>query len=194
MDTAGVKSQSLKCLRTRSYYACHPSSERDNNNLPFFHLFSSVWAISRWMLPAHIGEGRFSLFSLLIQMLISFRNALTDTLRNIVLPAVWVYFSPIKLTHKIPSTTELLFQFSLVQLLSHVRLFATPWTVACQASLSITNSWSLLKLMSIKSVMPSNYLILCHPLFSCLQSFPASGFFQMSQLFASGGQSIGFQL
>ena len=72
------------------------------------------------MLPAHIGEGRFSLFSLLIQMLISFRNALTDTLRNIVLPAVWVYFSPIKLTHKITYTTELLFQFSLVQLLSHV--------------------------------------------------------------------------
>ena len=51
-----------------------------------------------------------------------------------------------------------------VQLLSRVRLFATPWTAACQASLSITNSWSLLKLMSIESVMPSNHLILCHPL------------------------------
>ena len=62
---------------------------------------------------------------------------------------------------------------------------ATPWTAACQDSLSITNSRSLLKLMSIKSVMPSNHLILCHPLF-----FPPSGSFQMSQFFTSGGQSI----
>ena len=51
-----------------------------------------------------------------------------------------------------------------VQLLSHVQLFATPWTAAHQASLSITNSWSLLRLMSIESVMPSNHLILCRPL------------------------------
>ena len=56
------------------------------------------------------------------------------------------------------------FQFSSVQSLSRVRLFATPWTIACQASLSITNSWSLLKLMSIEAVMPSNHLILYHPL------------------------------
>ena len=55
-------------------------------------------------------------------------------------------------------------QFSSVQLLSRVRLFATPWIAACQASLSITNSWSLLKPMSIESVMPSNHLILCRPL------------------------------
>ena len=51
-----------------------------------------------------------------------------------------------------------------VQLFSHVRLFATPWTAACQASLSITNSWSLLKLMPIESMMPTKHLILCHPL------------------------------
>ena len=51
-----------------------------------------------------------------------------------------------------------------VQSISHVQLFATPWTAACQASLSITNSRSLLKPMSIESVMPSNHLILCHPL------------------------------
>ena len=56
-------------------------------------------------------------------------------------------------------------QFSSVQSLSRVRLFATAWTATCQASLSITNSWSLLKLMSIASVMPSNNFILCHPLF-----------------------------
>ena len=54
--------------------------------------------------------------------------------------------------------------FSSVQSLSHVRLFATPWAAACQASLSITSSQSLLKLLSIESVMPSNHLILCHPL------------------------------
>ena len=55
-------------------------------------------------------------------------------------------------------------QFSSVQSLSHVQLFVTPWTAACQAALSITNSWKLPKLMSIESVMPSNHLILCHPL------------------------------
>jgi len=56
------------------------------------------------------------------------------------------------------------YQFSLVQSLSHVWLFGTPWTSACQASLSITNSWRLLKLMSIELVMPSYHLILCCPL------------------------------
>ena len=55
-------------------------------------------------------------------------------------------------------------QFSSVQSLSHVQLFATPWTAARQASPSITNSLSLLKLMFIELVMPSNHLILCHPL------------------------------
>ena len=54
-------------------------------------------------------------------------------------------------------------QFSSVQLLSRVRLFVTPWIAACQASLSITSSWSSPKLLSIKSVMPSSHLILCHP-------------------------------
>ena len=63
--------------------------------------------------------------------------------------------------------------FSSVQLLSHVRLFVTPWTAACQACLSITNSQSLLKFMSIKSVMPSNHLILCHPLLLLPSIFPS---------------------
>ena len=67
----------------------------------------------------------------------------------------------------------------------------TTWTAACQASLSFTTFWGLFKPMSIESVMPSNHLILCCPLSSCLQSFPASGSFPMSQFFASGGQSIG---
>ena len=78
-----------------------------------------------------------------------------------------------------------------VQSLSHVRLFATPWTTAHQASLSITNSQSPPKPMSIESVMPSNHLILCCPFSSCLQSFPTSRSFQVSQLFPSGGQNIG---
>ena len=78
-----------------------------------------------------------------------------------------------------------------VQLLNNVRLFATPWTVACQAPLSSTISQSLLKLMSIESVMPSNHLILCCPFSSCLQSFPASRSFPVCRLLASGGQSIG---
>ena len=74
--------------------------------------------------------------------------------------------------------------FSSVPLLSHVQLFATLWTAACQISLSITNSRSLFKLMSIELVMPSSHLILCHPLLlppsippSIKKSFP------MSQLF-----------
>ena len=59
---------------------------------------------------------------------------------------------------------QVTFQFSLVQLLSHVQLFATSWTAAHQVFLFITNSQSLLKLMSIELVMSSNHLILCHPL------------------------------
>ena len=90
--------------------------------------------------------------------------------------------------------------FVVVQSLSHVHLFTTPWTAVCQASLSFTIPCSLLKLMSIESVMPSSHLILCrplsfsvilcHPLLLLLQSFPASGSFPMNQFFTSRGQSI----
>ena len=76
----------------------------------------------------------------------------------------------------------------LVQPLCRVRLFSTPWTAEHQASPPFTISQTLLKLMSTELVMPSNHLVL----FSCcLQSFPASGSFLVSWLFASGGQSIG---
>ena len=88
-------------------------------------------------------------------------------------PSVWNTISP-----------------SSVQSLSHVRLFAIPWTVARQASLSVTNSQSLLKLMFIELVTPFHHLILRHPLL-LLQSFPESGSFLISQFFASGGQSVG---
>ena len=63
-------------------------------------------------------------------------------------------------------------QFSSVQLLSHVQLIATPWTAARQASLSVTNSWNILRLMSIEAVMPSNHLILCRPLLLPPSIFP----------------------
>ena len=74
------------------------------------------------------------------------------------------------------NTILTLVQFSSVQSLSHVPLFATPWTAACQASQSITNSRSLLKLMFTESVMPSNHLILCRPLL-LLSIFPSIGVF-----------------
>ena len=89
------------------------------------------------------------------------------------------------------------FEISSVQLLSHVQLFAAPWTAAYQASLSITNSWSLLKLMSINwwchPTISSSHHLLPVPFSSCLQYCPASGSFLISQkwVFSSGGQIIG---
>ena len=77
-----------------------------------------------------------------------------------------------------------------VQSLSHVRLFAAPWTAARQGFLSFTVSRSLLRSISIELVMLLNHLVLCHPFSSCPQSFPASRYFPVIQLFTSGGQSI----
>ena len=102
------------------------------------------------------------------------------------------FFKDIQMTKRhMEKIVHITHQFSSVQLLSHVHLFAIPWITARQASLSITNSQSLPKFMSFESLMPSTHLILCNPFSSHLQSFPSSGSFQMSQLFASGGQSIG---
>ena len=78
-----------------------------------------------------------------------------------------------------------------VQSLSCVRLFATPWTTAHQASLSFTISWSFFKLMSIESVMPSNHFILCCPLLLLPSIFPSIRVFSNDPVFTSGGQSIG---
>ena len=86
------------------------------------------------------------------------------------------------------------FLYIVVQSLSRVWLFATPWTAASQASLSFTIFWSLLKFMSIESVMLSNHLTISSsivPFSFCLQYFPASGSFPMSRLCSSGGQIIG---
>ena len=81
--------------------------------------------------------------------------------------------------------------FSSVQLLSYVCLSGTPWTAACQASLSINNSWNFPKFMPIESLMSSNHLILCHPLPLLPSIFPGIRVFPMKWLFTSGGQSIG---
>ena len=87
----------------------------------------------------------------------------------IITSSVWVFWLPSILSSVQERSVT---QFSSVQLLSRVQLFVTPWTVAHQASLTITNSWSLLKLMSIKSMTPSNHLILCHPLLLLSSIFP----------------------
>ena len=84
-----------------------------------------------------------------------------------------------------------IYQLSSVQSICHLWLFATPWTAANQASLSITNSRSLFKLMSIESVMPFSHLILCCPLLLLPPIPPTIRVFSMSQLFAWGGRSIG---
>ena len=76
-----------------------------------------------------------------------------------------------------------------VYMCSHDHLFETPWTAVHQASLSFTIFWSLLKLMSIELVMPSNHLILCHPLLLLASIFSSIGSVPVSQLFASVGQS-----
>ena len=94
----------------------------------------------------------------------------------------WEFLAPL---------SNIILPYIVVQSLSHVWLFATPWTAAPQASLSFTISWRLLKVMPIESMMPSNHLLLVAPFSSCPQSSPASGSFPMWQFFASGGQNIG---
>ena len=102
---------------------------------------------------------------------------------------VIVYLSRWALTsHESRGFTE---TAAVVQLLSHVQLFVTPWTVACQSSLSFTISWSLLKFMAIESMMLPDYLILCLPLLLLPLIFPSIRVFSVSWHFTSSGQSIG---
>ena len=106
--------------------------------------------------------------------------------------ALYWFLPPLNILLQSPnSSVSSSWQFNSVQLLICVRFFATPWITARQASLSITNSRNLLKLMPIVSVMPSSHLILCRPLLLRPQSLWASGSFPTSQLFAWGGESIG---
>ena len=113
-------------------------------------------------------------------------------LAQTILSQTFHTFSPL---HSIFIALELLLLISVllssVLSLTCVRLFTTPWSAAHQTFLSITNSWSLLKLMSIEPVMPSNHLILCHPLFLLPSILPIIRIFPVSQFFASGGQTTG---
>ena len=95
---------------------------------------------------------------------------------------IWIHF---QVNFKTAEDSHLASWLAFVQLLSCALLFAAPRTAIHQASLSFAISWSLLRLMPIESVMPSNHLVLCRLFSSCPQSFPASGSFLVSQLFAS---------
>ena len=116
-------------------------------------------------------------------------NFLINNIKWLFSKAIETPVSKVLLFWVYQSKTIISCSFSSVQSLSRVQLFATPWITARQAS--ITNSRSSLRLMSIKSVMPSSHLILCHPLLLLHPTLPASESFLMSQLFAWGGQSIG---
>ena len=139
----------------------------------------SIWAPTL-ITPACTGEDRFPLHSLLSQMLSSWKH-LQDTPRNNVFSAIQAFLSPIKLKYEINHHTHFIwvpfkelagrtvmgkksiscFVVVVVQSLSPVWLFVTPWTAACQAPLSFTISWSWLRFMSFELMMLSNHLILC---------------------------------
>ena len=95
---------------------------------------------------------------------------------------------------KLKAGQQIIIHYYSVQLLSHVGLFVMPWTTACQASMSITNSQSLLKFMFIELVMPSNHLILCCPLLLLPSIIPSIRSFPISQFFPSSGQSFSFSI
>ena len=100
---------------------------------------------------------------------------------------IFIYFISIRVSYVEQNT----FKISSVQSFSHVWLFATPWTAACQASLSINNSQSQLKLMSIEFMMPSNHLILCWPLLLLPSIFPSIRVYSNESVLTWDGQSIG---
>ena len=110
----------------------------------------------------------------------------------IILNKIGYYFIIINFLSDVYYSLDLAdFQFRSFQSFNSVRLFETSRTAAQQASLSITNSWNLLKFTSVESVMPSNHLTYVIPFCFCLQSFPASGSLKMRKLFESEGQSTG---
>ena len=104
-------------------------------------------------------------------------------------PGLWIILEPRSST-KNPESVSLILSLSSVQLLSHVRLFATPQTTAHRASLSIPNSWSPSKPMSIKLMMPSNHLILCHPLLLLPSIFSSSSILFLDYFLSASERSI----
>ena len=96
----------------------------------------------------------------------------------------------IKFWCKTMPSTRYYLQFNCCSVTKSCPTLCDPWAAARQASVSFSISCSLFEFISVEPVMPSNHLILCHPPFSCLQSFPAPSSFPVSQLFESGGQSI----
>ena len=108
-----------------------------------------------------------------------------------IFPSIRVFSKELAFCIRWPKYWSFNFSISSVQSLIHVQLFSTPWTAAHQACLSITNYRSLLKLMSIESVMSSNLFIFCHPLLIPPSIIPRIRVFPVTQFFSSGGQSIG---
>ena len=160
-----------------------PCSHRAVNRLegPGDRLSSTLLV---WLQGLQLGSSIFG--SLSLGLLDTSSQLLSPCCLSLQCPSHWLFlFLP---------DTQCIYSFLkkylvVLQLLSHVQLFATLWTAALQASLPFTISQSLLKFTSVELV-PSNCLILCHPFFSCPQSFPASESFPMSRLFASVGQII----
>ena len=131
----------------------------------------------------------FILFLVFLESGARFINNFAVFLSEMIWNYVFVYVCLFAKWDSIVSVMHI--QFRSIQLLSPVRLFVTPWTVVWQSSLSITNSQSSLKLMSIESVMPSNRLILCRHLLLLPSIFPSVWVFSNEFNFASGSQNIG---
>ena len=169
----------FKCMSIESLMPPHPLS---STSPPAFNL-SQQQGLFQWVSSSHqvakvLDQGK------IVQVQNSTRPGQNSTKRIwpcIARPHIFLLFKSLFCyNHK----------FIAIQSLIQVQLFATAWTAACQASPSFTISWSLLKLMSIKSMVLSNHLFLCCAFSSCPQSFPAPRSFLMSRLFESGGQRI----
>ena len=175
-DLPGPGIKPMSAALADGFFTAEPPGKAPINGLPNM-LPQSLSTIVNWDFYL-----QFSLWKSMFGLLTTIFKSLHKNVR-----IVYLNFDYDLFTRKSSQESNL----SSVQLLSHVWLYVTPWIASHQASLSITNSWSSLKLTSIESVMPSSHLILCHPFSSCPQSLPASESFPMSQLFAWGGQSTG---